>query len=198
MKKSEIITAIVCFLFITGGLIYGLSSKDPDRSSWVLSVGRIYLKSEFESRLRGVEHWVNGKRYEGLGGYGLEGNTVGDIYQILVNPNNYEEIFLLEERPIFLKEEKIGETTGWIEENYKLKFYKTYKGEFPKFMDYNEGFNHVSIKYYYRVNNKKYSRVQDFSMPVNKSIVFQKGMRFKVRYWLENPQRSIIDYEEKR
>lgn len=198
IKLKHWVLPIIFLTFILGNLLYGLITNKPDRSNWLKSEGRITGASISRSKWRKVEHYVNGIRKEEYTGIGLNGNCIGDVYEILVNPKNLEDIYLLNERPLFLKDEAVGKTIGWIKKDYKSEVITEYKGAYPKFMDYDKGYNHVSVRYYYIVNNKQFQRVQDFSVPVDSILDFKKGMKFQVRYWLENPQRSILDYNEKR
>lgn len=184
IKRSHLIIALVFALFIASSLIYGLVTRNPDRSNWIKSIGRVYGASIVRSKWRKVEYWVKGKRHTGFAGACFEGNCIGDVYEILVNPKDYEQIYLLNDRPLFLKGEAVGETVGKLLENAKISTDDNYKEAFPFFV--------------YYVNGKKYKRVQKIEVPLDSSLVLQKDMQFRVRYWLENPQRSILDYNEPR
>jgi hypothetical protein len=184
IKRSHVLIALAFLLFIAGGLIYGLITNSPDTSNWMRSVGRVIHTSEVRSKWRKVEHFVNGKPYVGYAGVGFEGNCNGDVFEIRVNPDDYTEIYLLNERPLFLKGEAVEETTGRLLESAKISTEGDYKEAFPLFG--------------YTVNGEDYRRVQKIKVPRDSPLVLQEGMRFRVRYWIPNPQRSILDYNERR
>lgn len=102
------------------------------------------------------------------------------MYEILVNPNDYKDIYLFNSKPIFLEGESIGETIGELSEDSQIVIDENYIDAYPSF--------------HYYVNGKKYRRIQKVVVPIDSPLVLQKGMNFRVRYLLENSQRSILDY----
>ena len=184
VKRSHLFLVVAFLLLIAGGLIFGLTTNNPDRSNWVKSVGRVYGASIVRSKWRKVEHWVGGERYTGFAGIGFDGNCVGDVYEILVNPDDFEEIYLLDHRPLFLKGEVVEETIGSLLNTANITIEGKHKEAF--------------IRFAYTVNGRKYRRVQMVKVPIDSPLTLQKGMQFRVRYWLEDPQRSILDYNEPR
>ena len=180
VKPVHWILALISFVFIVCSLIYVIRNRDPERTDWVKGIAQVDFRFYGRTGGRRYKYFVNGKEYKGFAGKGLEGNCVGDIYEVLINPNDFSESYLLNYRPLFLERESIAETVGEITNDIN---------SMPE-----DGFNVVRPEFSYFVNGKKYKRVQEIKVPTDSSLFLQKGMQFRVRYLLENPQRSILDY----
>jgi hypothetical protein len=181
IKTSHLLIGLAFILFIVGSVVYGLWNRNPDRSEWVRGTAQVIETFYGRTGGRKYVYKVNGKTYTAFAGRGFTGNCTGDVYEILINPGKFEDSYLLNDRPLFMEDEAIGETIGELQKDVKISTNGKYKEAFPLFE--------------YHINGKKYIRVQKIKVPIDSSLVLQKGMKFRVRYWIQNPQRSILDYE---
>lgn len=99
--------------------------------------------------------------------------VLGDKFVIDYEKNNPEINKVREDKPVFLNNEITGITIC------EIKRYNTFF--------FNE------LWFFYWVNGVKYER--DYDAPINSDELYpnlKKGNLYKVKYWKENPQRSII------
>lgn len=164
------------------GISYSVySSYKFDTKNWHKTIGVVEYRTYGRNGSRMFAFSVNGKIIkDARGGKGYPGECVGDIYEILYNPDDYSEIKVLEHRPVFLKNETVGITIGIVT-------------GYTKATPYNKEYLRIAPEYKYYVNGKKYIRSQVILLPIKLGLSVKKGMEFNVRYWLTNPQRSILD-----
>lgn len=115
-----------------------------------------------------VKYYVDGEKYVVLSSK-TEGMAIGDKYELKYEKSNPEKWDIVNERPVFLTNEKTGETNGII----------------SKVSTISQDF----VRFEYTVHGKKYSRTQYF----DKELHLVVGKKYKIRYWVKNPQRAIID-----
>lgn len=167
---------------MSGSITYGILTKDPDRSKWKKTIGYVVARTYGRVGTRIFKYKVDGVVYESRGEQGLRGETLGDAYEILYNPRNPEKIYVLDHRPVFLEHEQTNFTEGVIVGNVGTSQYRNYLNLYPK--------------YKYFAQGRKFIRAQQIQIPVDSSIHIEKGMKFRVQYWVQNPQRSILLYNE--
>lgn len=118
-----------------------------------------------------VEYMALGKKRKAFVNWWC-GYCKGDKYIVKYDSTNPKWYIVLEDKPLFLKDEKTGWDIGTI-------------GGRMRSDDYILGFS-------YFVGGKKFDRCQIMSKPVQDYPGLQKDAKYKIRYWLENPQRAIL------
>jgi hypothetical protein len=109
------------------------------------------------------------------GGHVISRAICGDKYEALYDSSNCRHVKILFERPVFSDTEIVGVTTGEI---YEVA---------PFFLD-------LYVKFKYSVGERMYERLQ--YLEDKKYPEVKKGAKFPVKYWVENPKRSIIYIEK--
>lgn len=175
---------------------------DPSRekykfdSTWKITTG-IFVKHSTEpkggpalfSYDAGSEYITNKGSYDD---FDVGGSVLGEKYELRYNPKDVEVYVSIPWRPLFTPDEETGIAIGTIS---KIKDTRNKFNPFPIFVPVNNRDSLPSFKvaYKYTVLNKVYDRYQVLS-PANDSLneKLQVGQKFKVRYWVDHPQRSII------
>jgi hypothetical protein len=95
-----------------------------------------------------------------------------------LNPNKVEICYT---KPIFLADEKTDLCSGEILKiyNYKWPFGKAY-----------------AVRYTYSLAGVLFEREQDIPIDFAKYPKLKEGKKILVEYWIDNPQRAILRYEE--
>lgn len=102
---------------------------------------------------------------------------------ILYNPKNPSQSILNTSTPYFYDDEDVGYTSGEILSKNKLKVYK-YKDK-----------HYYYFSFRYSVLGVQYTRYQDFTFCGENNIRIEKGMKFKVKYSIINPQRAVMLFD---
>lgn len=128
--------------------------------------GGSYDEFEFE---------VNGRIYK-YRRFRTIGYVLGDKFELVYDTIYPEGVRkLLAYKPVFLKDEKTGFTIGEV--------------SFAKKSDY-------LFVFKYKVNAIKHERIQFLENEVRTFRSLSKGGVYMVEYWLDNPQRSILYYDQ--
>ncbi len=108
------------------------------------------------------------------GGGVIWGAICGDKYEALYDSSNCRHVKILFYRPVFSDTEIVGVTTGEIYQVGPPFIFKPF------------------VKFKYSVGERMYERFQN----LEKYPEVKKGAKFPVKYWVENPKRSIIYIEK--
>ena len=133
------------------------------------------------------EFFVDGKAYKG--GYAFYENVdmvvVGSKYKVAYNPLNPTQNYIMLHNPIFEDNENVAYSIGVVSPGISVYYAKQYKADLYKFT------------YTFYVNEKRYRAIEGYFLNINGSEKkdFAKK-KFKVKYWVENPWRSIILLDE--
>ena len=181
MKTSDVAAGVIFAALLIALIIYGFLVRKVDRSKWVKTIGVVKSLTYGRSGTRGVTFTTGeGAIEDALADYGLPGRCPGDTYEILYNPQDLREIYILEDKPLFLEGEAIDTTIGVITNSPKA--------------DVGDGYKRTCADFDYIGDSREYKRTQVIQVPFDKPLIIKKGMKFRVRYWLHNPQRSILDF----
>jgi hypothetical protein len=171
MSKTTNIILILLLLFII--LIIKISFTDPkikDGKYTFAVITKFKLKAgSGENSV--FTYSVNNKKYSFWGFYNKT-LIIGDKFQLLYDKTNPNKSIIFPEKPIFLKDEKIKSYFATV---IRIKKYRK---------------KQVHFKYY--INNKEYTRIQYLpdSFSIKSDSILNR--KYRIIYWSENPQRSII------
>ena len=165
-------------------------------STWKITTG-IFVKHSTEPKGgpalfnydAGSEYITNQGSYHD---FDVGGAVLGEKYELRYNPKNVEVYVSIPWRPVFTPDEETGIAIGAIS---KINDTRSQFNPFPMFVPVanRDSLPRFEVAYKYTVLNILYERYQVLS-PANNSLneQLQVGQKFKVRYWIDHPQRSII------
>ena len=170
-KKYWVIFSIIAICFLIISFIYTMRLMEIDNSNY--TIGEI---ERFDFHVNGTEayityevdeqqyhHWCSKSRYKI--------NVIGEKFMIAYDSKDPSKSNIERHRPIFLQNEKTEYIEGKVVEFY---------------------FN--QIRFTYEVNGQTYKKSQHFlKQDFNKyKSLISIGDVCLIRYWIENPKRSII------
>ncbi len=151
--------------------------KEKNYSNWKLTVARVYKIWEIDGSEVSYEYIVDGNRYTGCE-LVPPGAIYGDKYLILYNPVKPNECIIGDSTPFFFADDSVGYTEGEIIGDVSTGMYKNKQT--------------VYLGFKYSVNGRKYERDQSTVFCAKPEFEIKKGMKFKVKYALNNPQSSLM------
>ena len=147
---------------------------------------------------------VNGQTYtDGGERYGINGLAIGDKFMVAYSKSKPSRNYLLDCKIVFEEDELTATVPGEI-----LNFTKMNTKSYVRPLEKNQAI--MYFHFAYSVNRVRYQRTNcfysdDVNYPVgvewlvenaqNDSLL-NKGLVFKIKYWLNNPQRSTIILNE--
>jgi len=179
MNKNLLAICLFCGLIIIGILS---AFKKKDYSNWKVTVARVYKIWEFDGSEITYEYWVNGMRYQN-GGSSPSGTIYGDLFLILYNPKNPTDCIMNTSTPYFLENDNVDFADGEIIGEHRISA--------DKYKD--KSYYYFRFKYY--VNGKKYEKDQDITFCGEPVFKLENGMKIKVKYDVNIPQRSVLIFE---
>lgn len=133
------------------------------------------------------EFYVEGKRYEG--GYSFyennDGVVVGTKYKVAYNPSDPTQNHIQLHTQLFEDFETVGYSLGKVGPSIGI------------IQDERDSLEIIRLRFSFWVKEKRYRGVRNYI--VNSYGYLPKdieGKTFKVKYWVENPYRSIILLDE--
>jgi hypothetical protein len=145
--------------------------------NWEETYATLYKYGYGRGAVSMIFYWVDGKRYEVNGSFGVNGKVIGDKYLIKYNPEQIKEYTWYVS---FLTTEKTVEAVGIINSISSANLI------FERTMD-------MQIVFTYTVNDKEYQRSQDLQPDYKeKRPNLSAGQKYKVLYWDKNPQRAVL------
>lgn len=179
MQRNFLISTIILIFIVLSCSVK--SFHDPQES--------IATIVSFETAYKGGDakfyYFANGKKY-----YTKRSNTayrqldvIGESYKMLYERENPSDCQILTYFPIFLEGENILKKEGVVD-----RFFTRGRNSETKF---------YGIEFSYYVNGEKYKKSQNLQLDfLDKYAKPKKGDMFIVRYWVDNPQRSVIYFNE--
>lgn len=170
------ITLILILLGVVGliawAVVYSFSDPEIENQIETHAVIREFKSKQGSGRVSVFEYSVNEKTYD-FWGYYNNSFVIGDKFKLKYEKDNPKKSIVILEKPIFLENEITD----------------TIKG---KIVDI-QYFNKSSIDFEYEVDGLIYSRTQVLSEDFeNLYPDLEIGKYCKVRFLIDNPQRSII------
>lgn len=179
-KKITIIAVIFSLIFFTTlGVIFYFERqpivfKQPEKAVGVCN--RIWGRSRTGYSME-VLFWVNKKKYYYDMGY--DGNhVVNEKFMVEYEKSDPTINRVVEAEPVYLVGEEVKLT--------RAKVIRLYQNESSS----RNNNNKIDFEYY--VNGKLYTKYQE----VKKKDKYKVGKYYYLEYWVPNPQRSIIYFEE--
>ncbi len=177
---------ILCYLsVITLGNFFDKMNFDRNYvidSSWEDGIGTLTETKTGKIGTSKFEYTYDGKLYNFKSRLYFNGfrYTKGEKYLLKINPAMPDHFLPVMWSPLFLKDEITAKT--WA----KLgNIHSEWMGEFKCKCYY--------FVYDYNVNSSSYVRIHYLAPDYQKTYgQLEKGSKFEVEYWLENPQRAII------
>lgn len=169
-----------CTYFAITDIFFDSENINVDDSNWKETYATLYRYGYGRGSVSMVYYWVDGKRYEVNSYFDANGKAIGDKYLIKYNPDNPKQIKEYIWYVSFLTTEKTEETVGMVEDIWSKNI------EFGRV-------KRNGISFVYTVNGKKYERTQYLQPDYKEKYPnLSKGQKYKVLYWVENPQRAVL------
>lgn len=169
-----------CTYFAITDIFFDSENINVDDSNWKETYATLYRYGYGRGAVSMIFYWVDRQRYEVNGSFSVQGKVIGDKYLIKYNPDNPKQIKEYTWNVGFLKTEKTVETVGIINSISSTNLI------FERDKD-------MQIVFTYTVNGKEYQRSQDLQPDYKEKFPnLSKGQKYKVLYWVENPQRAVL------
>lgn len=132
-----------------------------------------------------VEYIVNGVKYEvRTTSSAYEANVHGERFEVKYDKNNPAKSVVLTNKPVFLESESTGIEKGKITRLYRFAW-----GGGKDATNY-------AVEFEYIINGEKYKKSQELHPDYKEKYPeLTKGKHYEVRYWVDNPERAIIHFD---
>ena len=109
---------------------------------------------------------------------GADNYVVGEKFLVKFDSIHPWKNQIMLDSPIFLENEKTGVAVGYLDRLINIKFFKR-------------------ITFIYYIDGKKYEHSYEPGKDIeNRYPKFKKGKKYLVKYWLDNPERAIIQPDQ--
>lgn len=177
---SILLTLLVCvFLFLSTVFILKsfLVEKKTKEYSYRIKTTCTLVGDIWAASYSGVYQYKFKNNVRSYEGESYKSQIVGDKYIIYYNDVT-DRTRIMYHQPIFLDTENTKSTKGKI-----VSAHPWYSSNY--------------VKFEYKVNGTKYLRLQRISEDFeSKYPNVKKGQKYLVKYWMKNPQRSIMNFDE--
>lgn len=201
LRKNDILVYLFSIFFL-GGIfwlfyqVYQVYSEDPTvDETWIETVGtnlrpysgrssaNLFEFNVYDSTLR------RSRRQEAYTDITSYNNAKGDKYLIKYYPKDPSNIYVLQDRPIFLASEI---------ENGEVVITKAIISREPyqANITFNKKNKIYNLEYRYLINERSVTKIQALPTYLNKEM-FHKGDSFDVWVWKRNIKRAILILEDK-
>lgn len=172
--KNNTVSVVVVSLLILGGILFlALKSfkKKPFKGTPKDTVVTI---AEFSAVKSGFATYYQFECNEKMvllkGGGRIMHAVVGEKFRAIYDENNCKNVRIFYDQPLFLNDEDTNEAEGVI-----------------------TGFSSGKVHFKYTVGDKTFKKLQFLEDNFRKeNPQIQEGNKFRVQFWLQNPQRAIL------
>ena len=201
MRRGNILIYLISILFL-GGIfwlfyqVYKVYSEDPTvDETWIETVGTNLRPYSGRSSANLFEFKVYdsalgmSRRQEAYTDITSYNNAKGDKYLIKYYPKDPSNIYVLQDRPVFLASEI---------ENGEVVLTKAIirREPYQANITFNEKNKIYHLEYSYLVNERRISKIQALPQYLNKEVL-HKGDSLDVWVWKRNIKRAILILEDK-
>jgi hypothetical protein len=160
------------------GWVYATHLNNRDTSPWYKSYGVVVARIPGKSGGRKFQYYHDGKLRKGWAGHGLPGCSIGDVFQILINPTDPSEALLQSEYPVLLDCELTDtlQCAGYVDKICEIEAKDSLS-------------NSILFGFKYSVAGETHERYQRYVLP--KGIKLVQGLPILVVYRRDNFRSGI-------